>query len=32
VLDDMSVGDTVEIKFRRDGALCSVDIELTAEE
>ena len=32
VLDDMDVGDTVNIKFYRDGALCSVDIELTAED
>lgn len=31
VLDDMDVGDTVNIKFYRDGALCSADIELTAE-
>lgn len=31
IVNDKNVGDTVNIKFYRDGVLCSADIELTAE-
>jgi S1-C subfamily serine protease len=31
ITNDKNVGDTVNIKFYRDGVLCSADIELTAE-